>query len=75
MLKILNEIGVCSDDKRIIEVINKVDLIENQDFEHNSQKNGTIFLSAATGFGISNLKNRIKKSLISENFSLFKQSY
>ncbi len=75
VLKILNEIGVCSDDKRIIEVINKVDLIENKDFEHNSQKNGAIFLSAATGFGISNLKNRIKKSLISENFSLFKQSY
>ena len=34
-MKILNEIGVCPNDNRILEVINKVDLVENQNFYHN----------------------------------------
>ena len=74
VLKILNEIGVSSVDKRIIEVINKVDLIQNKNIYNNKQNNETIFISATTGFGIAELKSRIKDTLPINDFSLFKQS-
>ncbi len=74
VLKILNEIGVCPNDNRILEVINKVDLVENQNFYHNKHEAESIFISAKTGFGFEKLKNRIKQTLSLNDFFLFKQS-
>ena len=74
VLKILNEIGVCSDDKRIIEVINKVDLIKNHNTHYYKQNKEAIFISATKGSGIDELKNKIKLTLSIDGFSLFKQS-
>ena len=58
VLKILQEIGIYKDDKRIIEVINKIDLLDNAQKHHNYFSDQTIFVSALNGDGIDNLKNK-----------------
>ena len=63
VLNILEEIGIKKKDRRIIEVINKVDLLKDKlKFEKISRKN-TVFISALTGFGIDILKDRISNVL------------
>ncbi len=63
VLKILEEIGVQKDDKRIIEVINKVDMIKNRLNYHNFYNNSKAMISAKEGVGLDKLK-----VLILENF-------
>ncbi len=62
VLKILEEIGINKDDKRIIEVVNKVDLIENKIKFHNLFDNKSIMISAKNGIGIDSLKSKILKN-------------
>ena len=74
VLNILEEIGIKKKDRRIIEVINKVDLLKDKlKFEKISRKN-TVFISALTGFGIDILKDRISNVLNPINHRLLKQS-
>tara|TARA_B100000900_G_C20517500_1_gene690716 strand:+ start:192 stop:1298 length:1107 start_codon:yes stop_codon:yes gene_type:complete len=61
VLKILEEIGIDKDDKRIIEVINKVDSLDNKFNYHNIINSKSITISAKEGTGIELLKNRILK--------------
>ena len=77
VLKILEEIGVQKDDERIIEVINKTDLVKNKINYHNSFSEKAVMISAANGFGISELKNVIIKNLSKYNLIKFlhQQSY
>ena len=63
VIKILDEIGIYNDDQRIIEVINKVDLIENLNKHHNSFSNQSVHVSALSGEGIEELKTKIAKKL------------
>ncbi len=58
VLKILNEIGLETNDKRIVEVNNKADLlkIENQKITNYEKR---ILISATSGFGIELLKKKI----------------
>ena len=59
VIKILNEIGIYDDDERIIEVINKVDLIKDINNYHNSFNNQSVYVSALSGEGIEELKTKI----------------
>ncbi len=68
VLKILEEIGINRDDKRIIEVINKVDLIENKVNFHNLIDKSSVLISARDGKGIDSLKTKILKCF--ENYDL-----
>ena len=61
VIKILDEIGIFNDDQRIIEVINKVDLIENLNKHHNSFSGQSVHVSALSGQGIEELKTKIAK--------------
>ena len=63
VIKILDEIGIYNDDQRIIEVINKVDLIENLNKHHNSFSNQSVHVSALSGEGIEELKTKIAKKI------------
>ena len=63
VIKILDEIGIYNDDQRIIEVINKVDLIDNLNKHHNSFSNQSVHVSALSGEGIEELKTKIAKKL------------
>ncbi len=68
VLKILEEIGINRDDKRIVEVINKVDQIENKVKFHNVIDQKSIMISAKDGIGIDLLKNKILKCF--DNYDL-----
>ena len=63
VIKILHEIGIYNDDERIIEVINKVDLIKNLNTLHNSFNNQSVYVSATNGEGIEELKTKITSKL------------
>ena len=63
VIKILDEIGIYNDDQRIIEVINKVDLIENLNKHHNSFSVQSVHVSALSGEGIEELKTKIAKKI------------
>ena len=63
VIKILHEIGIYNDDERIIEVINKVDLIKNLNTLHNSFNNQSVYVSATNGEGIEELKTKISYKL------------
>ena len=64
VFKILNDIGINDDDERIIEVVNKVDLIENLNKFHNSFNNQSVYVSALNGEGIDELKTKIANKII-----------
>ena len=64
VLKILQEIGI-DDKEKIIDVINKIDLINNKNKLHNLIDEKTILISALEGIGIENLKNRIYQKILS----------
>ena len=63
VIKILDEIGIYNDDQRIIEVINKVDLIDNLNKHHNSFSDQSVHVSALSGEGIEELKTKIAKKI------------
>ena len=65
VLKILQEIGIDDCEEKIIDVINKVDLINNKNRLHNLVDEKTILISALEGFGIENLKNIIYQKILS----------
>ena len=65
VLKILQEIGIDDKEKKIIDVINKIDLINNKNKLHNLIDEKTILISALEGIGIENLKNRIYQKILS----------
>lgn len=65
VLKILQEIGIDDKEKKIIDVINKIDLINNKNKLHNLIDEKTILISALEGIGIENLKNKIYKKILS----------
>lgn len=65
VLKILEELGIYDDDKRIIEVVNKIDLLDNSKSLHNSFSKHNIFVSALIGKGIDDLKSRIVENIVS----------
>ena len=46
-------------DARILDVINKVDLIKNERILHNSFDKNSIYISALKGNGIENLKKNL----------------
>ena len=64
VLKILTEIGIDMNDERILDVINKVDLIKSEKVLHNSLDKNSIYISALKGNGIENLKKRIFEKII-----------
>ena len=64
VLKILQEIGIDDKEKKIIDVINKIDLINNKNKLHNLIDEKTILISALEGIGIENLKNRIYQKIL-----------
>ena len=64
VIKILHEIGIYDDDERIIEVINKVDLMKNLNKFHNSFNNQSVYVSALSGEGIEKLKTIIADKII-----------
>ena len=51
--------------KKIIDVINKIDLINNKNKLHNLIDEKTILISALEGIGIENLKNKIYQKILS----------
>ena len=63
VLKILREIGIDMNDARILDVINKVDLIKNERILHNSFDKNSIYISALKGNGIENLKKKIYEKI------------
>ena len=65
VLKILQEIGIDDKEKKIIDVINKIDLINNKNKLHNLIDEKTILISALEGIGIENLKNKIYQKILS----------
>ena len=64
VLKILQEIGIDNHEEKIIDVINKVDLIDNTNKLHNLVDEKTILISASEGIGIDNLKNKIYQKIL-----------
>ena len=64
VIKILHEIGIYDDDERIIEVINKVDLMKNLNKYHNSFNDQSVYVSALSGEGIEELKTKIANKII-----------
>ena len=64
VIKILHEIGIYDDDERIIEVINKVDLMKNLNKYHNSFNDQSVYVSALSGEGIQELKSKIANKII-----------
>ena len=64
VIKILHEIGIYDDDKRIIDVINKVDLMKNLNKYHNSFNDQSVYVSALSGEGIQELKSKIANKII-----------
>ena len=64
VIKILHEIGIYDDDERIIEVINKVDLMKNLNKYHNSFNEQSVYVSALSGEGIQELKSKIANKII-----------
>ena len=60
VFKILEEIGINKEDKRIIDVMNKADLVKGSEhYAHELNTKKGLLVSAINGFGIENLKNRI----------------
>ena len=68
VIKILNELGIEKHDHRIIDVINKIDLVETK--VKYEDKNFTP-ISALSGHGINNLKKKIFTKLSKDNYGLF----
>ena len=64
VLKILQEIGIDNHEEKIIDVINKVDLMDNTNKLHNLVDEKTILISALEGIGIDNLKNKIYQKIL-----------
>jgi GTP-binding protein HflX len=64
VLKILTEIGIDMNDVRILDVINKVDLIKSEKILHNSFDKNSVYVSALKGNGIENLKRKIYEKII-----------
>ena len=64
VLKILTEIGIDMNDERILDVINKEDLIKSEKVLHNSLDKNSIYISALKGNGIENLKKIIFEKII-----------
>ena len=64
VLKILQEIGIDNHEEKIIDVINKVDLIDNTNKLHNLVDEKTILISALEGIGIDNLKKKIYQKIL-----------
>ena len=64
VIKILHEIGIYDDDEKIIEVINKVDLMKNLNKYHNSFNDQSVYVSALSGEGIQELKSKIANKII-----------
>ena len=64
VIKILHEIGIYDDDERIIEVINKVDLMKNLNKYHNTFNDQSVYVSALSGEGIEDLKTKIANKII-----------
>ena len=77
VLKILEEIGINKDDKRIVEVINKIDLIKNKFNYHNLFNEKSIMISAKENAGIEKLKKKLLESLYDFNLNkkLSEKSY
>ena len=75
--KILSEIGIEKDDKRIVEVINKIDLVENKSNFHNLLNHKSIMISAKNSKGVDTLKKKILEILVSnrESKKLSQQPY
>ncbi len=67
--KILSEIGIEKDDKRIVEVINKIDLVENKSNFHNLLNHKSIMISAKNSKGVDTLKKKILEILVSDRES------
>ena len=65
VLKILQEIGIDDKERKIIDVVNKIDLVNNKNKLHNLIDEKTILISALEGIGIENLKNRIYQKILS----------
>ena len=59
----MEEIGVKSDDNRIIEVVNKIDLIDDKRRFNNNINGNMVFISALNGFGLDKLKKKISEKL------------
>ena len=70
VIKILNEIGIEKHDQRIIDVINKIDLV---DYKNNFNRKNSMSISAISGFGIRQLKKRIFSKLSQDRDTLFQQ--
>ena len=64
VLKQLNIYPNTSDGPNMIEVLNKVDMVTTVPRENISPKNHQVFVSAKTGEGIDNLKNKIESFLL-----------
>lgn len=62
VLKVLNELGIDEDDSRIIDVINKIDLIDKKQLTR-SISDKTIHISAIKGEGLENLIKKITKKI------------
>ena len=65
VLKILQEIGIDDKERKIIDVVNKIDLVNYKNKLHNLIDEKTILISALEGIGIENLKNRIYQKILS----------
>ena len=64
VLKILEEIGIVDQEEKIIDVINKVDLIGNKNKLHNLFDEKAILISALEGTGIEKLKTKIYQKIL-----------
>ena len=61
VLKVLDELGINNNDKRIMDVINKIDLID--EYKNKTFSNDTLSISSISGKGISLLKKKIYKEI------------
>ena len=62
VLKVLNELGIDEEDSRIIDVINKIDLIDKKQINNSNSTKSTL-ISAIRGDGIENLLKKITKKV------------
>jgi GTP-binding protein HflX len=71
VLKVLGELGVAADKTRIVEVWNKIDLLEDRDslqtLRPAGSVAGTVPVSAQTGEGIDTLLDLIERSLAAQS--------
>lgn len=62
VLKVLSELGIDEEDSRIIDVINKIDLIDKKQINNSNSSKSTL-ISAIRGDGIENLLKKITKKV------------